>query len=326
MQFINSSIKMKSLEHYKIVLRRKFIRPIMNNHKLSVFVARHCLNTHMAMFYEGWVGKRLNLRHPENINQQLMKLSLEAYKDPIQHKLRVQCADKYRVREYVRSKGLEEILIPSYGVFNSFDEIDFNKLPNQFVIQSNFGCGHIWICKDKKKEIVDIQKWRNRFNEWMAIPDFGLSSSEWQYSEIPHKLVITKYLDSFGAISVNDFKFHCFNGDIYGCLVVYDRSIGEHCYQLDHYDIDWNLTDGIRPGWHPKRREIPKPKCYNRMLEIAQMLSRDFPYCRVDLYEIDGQVLFGELTFTPQGNVMNYYTDEMLQDMLHFFNETKQKS
>ncbi len=317
---------MKSFEHYYIVLRRKIIRPIMNNHKLSVFIARHCLKTHMKMFYENWLGKRLNLSRPQDMNHQLMRLSLEAYKDPIQHNLRVQCADKYRVREYVASKGLEDILIPSYGVFDSFDEIDFDKLPNQFVIQSNFGCGHIWICKDKKKELADIEKWRKQFNEWMAITDFGLSSSEWQYSEIPHKLVITKYLDSLGAISVNDYKFHCMHGKVYGCLAAYDRRVGvNHGVQLDHYDIDWKLTDGIRPGWHPKRREIPKPQCYNQMLEIAQILSKDFPYCRVDLYEVEGKVLFGELTFTPQANVMDYYTDEMLLDMFRFYKETKMK-
>lgn len=315
---------MKSFEHYYILLRRKFIRPIMNNHKISVFIARHCLKTHMKMFYENWLGKRLNLCHPQDMNHQLMKLSLEAYKDPIQHKLRVQCADKYRVREYVASKGLEDILIPSYGVYDSFDQIDFDKLPNQFVIQSNFGCGHIWICKDKKKELADIEKWRKQFNEWMEIKDFGLSSSEWQYSEMPHKLVITKYLDSLGAISVNDYKFHCMHGNVYGCFAAYDRVPGvEHGVQFDHYDIDWNLTDDILPSYHPKRRPIPKPQCYERMLEISRILSRDFPYCRVDLYEIEGQVLFGELTFTPQGNVLSYYTDEVLKDMLRFYNETK---
>ena len=217
---------MKSLEHYYILFRRMFIRPIMNNHKLSAFIARHCLKTHMKMFYENWLGKRLNLSHPQDMNHQLMKLSFEAYNDPIQHKLRVQCADKYRVREYVTSKGLEDILIPSYGVFDNFDEIDFDKLPNQFVIQSNFGCGHIWICKDKEKELADIEKWRKQFNEWMAITDFGLSSSEWQYSEMPHKLVITKYLDSLGAISVNDYKFHCMHGKVYGCFAAYDRQVG----------------------------------------------------------------------------------------------------
>lgn len=312
---------MKSFEHYYILLRRKLIRPIMNNHKLSVFIARHCLKTHMKMFYENWLGKRLSLRYPRDMNNQLMKLSLEAYKDPTQHKLRVQCADKYRVREYVASKGLEDILIPSYGVFNSFDEIDFNKLPNQFVIQSNFGCGHIWICKDKKS--ADIGKLHKQFDAWMAITDFGLSSSEWQYSEIPHKLVITKYLDSLGAISVNDYKFHCMHGRVYGCFVAYDRQVGiNHDVQFDHYDIEWNLTDGICPGWHPKRREIPKPICYEEMLVIAQILSKDFPYCRVDLYEVDGKVLFGELTFTPQGNVMSFYTNDMLQDMLRFYNDT----
>lgn len=295
---------------------------MMHNETIAHFLSKYCLKTYLAMFYENWTGKRLNLRHPEDINHQLMRLSLEAYKDPIQHKLRVQCADKYRVREYVSSKGLEDILIPSYGVFDSFDEIDFDKLPNQFVIQSNFGCGHIWICKDKAKEIVNIEKWRKQFNEWMAIKDLGWTTGEWQYAEIPHKLVITKYLDSLGAISVNDYKFHCMHGQVYGCLVVYDRSIGEHSYQLDHYDIDWHLTDGILPSYHPMQREIPKPKHYQRMLEISRILSKDFPYVRVDLYEADDKVYFGELTFTPQGNVLSYYTDETVADMLKFYHKT----
>lgn len=312
---------MKSLEHYYIALRRKIIRPILENEKLAHYISKHFLKTYLAMFYENWVGKRLNFEHPRDFNHQLMKLSLEAYNNPIQHHLRVQCADKYLVREYVKSKGLEDILIPSFGVYDSFDEIDLDKLPNQFVIQTNFGCGHIWICKDKKS--ADIEKWRKQFNEWMAIKDFGWRTGEWQYNEIPHKLVITKYLDSLGASSLTDYKFHCFNGKVYGCLVVYDRILtGGHGFQLEHYDIDWKLTDYILPEWRQKHREIQKPQCYEQMLEIARTLSKEFPYCRVDLYEVDGHVLFGEMTFTPQGNVMSYYSDESLKDMLLFYKKT----
>lgn len=293
---------------------------LMHNNTIAHFLSKYCLKTYLSMFYESWTGKRLNYDQPEDINHQLMRLSLEAYKDPVQHKLRVQCADKYLVREYIKRKGLEEILIPCYGIYDSFDEIDFDKLPNQFVIQTNFGCGHIWICKDKKKELSDIEKWHKQFDEWMAIKDFGWQTGEWQYAEIPHKLVITKYLDSLGAISVNDYKFHCFNGQVYGCFAAYDRIPGgDHAVQFDHYDIDWHLTDGIRSYYHPKRREIPRPKCYGRMLEVARILCKDFPYCRVDLYEIEGKVLFGELTFTPQGNVMSYYNTKMLVDMLNFY-------
>lgn len=296
---------------------------IMQNETIAHFLSKHCLSTYLSMFYTNWTGKRLNLRHPEDINHQLMRLSLEAYKDPVQHKLRVQCADKYLVREYVKNKGLEDILIPSYGVYDSFDEIDFEKLPNQFVIQTNFGCGHIWICKDKKKELTDIEKWRKQFDEWMAIKDLGWTTGEWQYAEIPHKLVITKYLDSLGAISVNDYKFHCMHGQVYGCFAAYDRIPGvDHGVQFDHYDLDWKLTDGILPSYHPKRREIQKPKHYQRMLDISQILSKDFPYCRVDLYEADDKVYFGELTFTPQGNVLSYYTDETVADMLKFYHKT----
>lgn len=279
---------------------------------------------YLRMVYASCYGRYPNFKQPEDINQQLMVLSLEAFRDPVQHKLRVQCADKDAVRDYVKSKGLEDILIPSYGIYDSFDEIDFDKLPNQFVIQTNFGCSQIWICKDKAS--ADFDKWHKQFDEWMAMKHFGLETGEWQYGEMPHKLVVSKYLDSLGEISVNDYKFHCFNGQVYGCFAAYDRIPNvAHGVQFDHYDIDWHLTDGIRPGWHPKRREIPKPKCYERMLEVCSILSRDFPYVRVDLYEVEGEVLFGELTFTPQANLMNYYQDEMLIDMLDFYKNTLNK-
>lgn len=279
---------------------------------------------YLMMVYASCYGRYPDFKHPQDINQQLMVLSLDALRDPSQHQLRVQCADKYLVREYVKSKGLEDILIPTYGVFDSFDEIDFDKLPNQFVIQYNFGCGQIWICKDKKT--ADIEKWRKQFEEWGKIEKEGLDSGEWQYAEIPHKIIITKYLDSLGAISVNDYKFQCFNGQVYGCLVVYDRVLeGVHSLQLDHYDIDWNITESIHSACHRNRRLMPKPQNYKRMLDVARILSKDFPYCRVDLYEADDQVYFGELTFTPQANIMDYYTDETLVDMLNFYNNHLKK-
>lgn len=280
---------------------------------------------HLGMVYAAIYGRYPNFRHPEDINQQLMAFSLEALNDPIQHQLRVQCADKYRVRDYVKSKGLEDILIPSYGEFDSFDEIDFDNLPNQFVVQYNFGCGQIWICRDKQSE--DIEKWRKQFHEWNKVQNEGLDTGEWHYAEIPHKIIVTKYLDSLGAISVNDYKFQCFNGQVYGCFAAYDRMVGVyHGVQFDHYDIDWKLTDGILPSYHPKRREIPKPKHYQRMLEVCRILSKDFPYVRVDLYEADDKVYFGELTFTPQANIMNYYHDDMLVDMLVFYKKTLMKN
>ena len=133
---------------------------------------------YLRMVYASCYGRYPNLQRPEDINQQLMVLSLEALRDPKQHQLRVRCADKYLVRDYVAKKGLEDILIPDYGIFDSYDEIDFEKLPKQFVIQTNFGSGQIWICKDKAS--ADLEKWRKQFDEWMAMDHFGLMTGEWQ--------------------------------------------------------------------------------------------------------------------------------------------------
>ena len=289
------------------------IRPILRSPVADILSDKQYAK---ALYYANF-GKKLDLNNPVTYNQKLMWRKLYDH-NPIYPTM----VDKFAVREYVREVIGGQYLIPLIEAWDSFDEIDFYKLPNQFVIQTNFGCGHIWICKDKKS--ADIEIWHKQFDEWMAIKDFGWESGEWQYAEMPHKLVITKYLDSLGALSVTDYKFHCFHGQVYGCLVVYDRGIkSTYGIQLDHYDTDWNLTEEILDSWHPQRREIEKPKSYDRMLEVARTLSADFPYCRVDLYDVDGHVLFGELTFTPHGNVLNYYTDEALVKMLDFYNHAK---
>ena len=271
---------------------------------------------YLKLRYYLTMGKKLDLKHPKTMNEKLQWLKLHD-RNPLYSVL----VDKYEVKDYVRQQIGGEYVIPVYGVWEHFDDIDFEKLPNQFVVQYNFGCGQIWICKDK--DSANIAEWRRQFNEWDSVEEEGMQTGEWHYAEIPHKIVISMYLNSLGTISVNDYKFHCMHGQVYGCFAAYDRVVGvNHGVQFDHYDIDWNLTDAIRPEWHPKRRLIAKPVCYERMLEVCRILSKDFPYVRVDLYEVEGQVLFGELTFTPQGNVLNYYTDETLVDMLNFYQAT----
>lgn len=279
-----------------------------------------CPYFYSSLFYMTVFGQWPSLRHPQDVNQLLMNLNIETLTDEKQKSLRIQCADKWRVRDYVKSKGLEDILIPLYGAYDSFDEIDFDQLPNRFVVKTNYACGQNLICKDKSK--LDIPSWSKQFAEWMALKNFGLASAEWHYSHIMHKIIIEKYLESLASDSMEDYKFHCFNGQVFGCLIVYDREKSAHGYSLKHYDVDWQEQPYIDPLHIGTNRSFDKPKDYGQMLDIARTLSKDFPYCRVDLYAVKGGIRFGELTFTPAANAMTYYTKEAKTIMLDFYKAT----
>lgn len=276
------------------------------------------------IWYMSQVGEYPNFRHPSNFNERLMVINLLAYQDEEQRSIRIVGADKYAVRDYVKGKGFEDILVECYGVYDSFDEINFDKLPNQFVLKTTNASGQVFICKDKAK--LDREKVRELFSQWMSQSStFGLTTGEWHYSQIKPRIIIEKYMSMLGEnISLVDYKFHCINGCIYGEYVCYDRVVSTHIVNFDHYDSEWNLTDGVLPHFHPMQRRLPKPQNFERMKEIALALSSGMEYVRVDLYNIEGKIYFSELTFTPMGNVLPY-RKWLLEDMEQFYERTKSK-
>lgn len=275
----------------------------------------------MSLWYASQMGYFPNLRKPRDFHSQLMKINLDAYHNEERRSLRIQCADKYAVRQYVVDKGLGRLLNSCYGVYDSFDDIDFDVLPNQFVLKVTNGSGQNYICRDKTK--MDYNSVRELFARWMAASKtFGLKTGEWHYSAIKPRIVAERYLSSLGEDkSIVDYKFHCIHGAVVGILVCYDRDNMLHEVNLDYYDVDWNLTDGILPQYHPNQRLIPKPESFNEMLSHVQCLCEGIEYVRVDMYEIDGQPYFGEMTFTPAGNVMLKYSAETLNNMLTVYLE-----
>lgn len=276
-----------------------------------------------ALWYAFREGHMPNFNNPTDFNERLMALNLEAYNDKSQWPIRIMCADKYAVREFVEQKGLGDILNELYGVYDSIDEIDFDKLPNQFVIKTTHGSGKNYICRDKSK--FDIAVLKELAKDWLQQSDFGLTTGEWHYNLIKPRIIVEKFLYTPGEdVSLIDYKFHCINGHVYGEYVCYDRAYqdGAHSVNYDHYDADWNLTDGVRKDFHPHQRSIPKPKNFEQMKEISEILSEGLEYLRVDLYEVDGKIIFGEMTFTPMGNYLPY-THERLVDMEKFYEKTK---
>lgn len=236
-----------------------------------------------------------NLSTPNTFNEKLLKIKLEKYNnDPLVK----QCADKYAVRQYVENLGLGKILIPLLGKYSKPEDIEWDKLPNRFVIKWNFGCHLNIICKDKS--LLDISATIKTLNKWKS-KTFHLDHSELQYDLPDSKkyLIIEPFLDSGGGNSPEDYKLYCYNGKpLYILMCTNRRSDGRADYF--YFDFDWKFyafdKDNIEP---PINAETHKPACLKEMYDYASVLSKGFPFVRVDFYEIEKKVYFGELTFTP---------------------------
>lgn len=277
-----------------------------------------------SLWYGSREGRLPNFEHPVDFNERLMAINYQAYFNEEQRQIRIVGADKYAVRQMLIDKGYGDILNEIYGVYDSFDEIDFEKLPNRFVLKLTSGSGYNYICLDK--DHLDKAKLKMEFDKWMLeVKNHGLTTGEWHYNLIKTRIIAEKYLRMLGeSVSLIDYKFHVINQHVYGEYVCYDRdnTPGAHSVNYDHYDAEWNLTDGVPQQFHPKQRLIAKPKHFEEMKTIAEALSDGVEYVRVDMYEIDEKILFGELTYTPMGNYLPY-THERLVDMEQFYEATK---
>lgn len=235
------------------------------------------------------VGYELNLDNPKTFNEKIQWLKLY-YHDPIMTK----CADKYLVREYIKEKIGEEYLIPLLGVWDKVDDIDFDSLPNQFVLKVNWGCGQNIIVKDKSK--LNIEEAKNKLKNWLnPFSNHYYWSYEWQYKNIEPKIICEKYLEQIDE-QIYDYKFFCFNGIPKYIQVDIDRfSNHKRCI----YDTNWNKLE-FTNNYPLYNKDIEKPKKLSDMLKISKILSKSFKFIRVDFYIINNMPIFGELTFTHE--------------------------
>lgn len=254
--------------------------------------------------YHSVTGKWLNWNDPKDINEKLMWLNRYA-----PNPLKTRCADKYLVREYVKEKGLEDLLIPLFGVWDNADAIDFESLPDRFVLKCNHGCGYNIICPNKS--LLNVERTKKKLNDWLK-NDYSSVFYEMHYKGIPKKVICEEFIKEFEKDEIVDYKFHCFKGKVHSCLVCYNRNNG---LCLDAYSIDWERKDYVKERFHKHRKVIEKPVNLNYMLQVSAKLSEDFDYCRVDLYELNERVRFGELTFSPAANMMEYYNQSFLDEL-----------
>ena len=228
------------------------------------------------------LGYTMDLDNPITFNEKL-----NWYKLNYKNDLMPICADKYRVYDYVKSKGLEEILIPMYGVYDSVDEIKLDELPERFVAKITGDCGGIVICKDKSKFFDEAKK------KLDVTRDYSNDNKEWPYHHIKNRIIIEALIETKNGQSPNDYKFFCFNGEPKFLFVATDRDT--HC-KFDFYDLEWNHIP-VKQGHPNNKNGVKKPEKFDEMLNICRILSKDFPHVRVDLYNENGKIYFGELTF-----------------------------
>lgn len=280
---------------------------ILKSQKLR-FTILNCLSwvpdkTMLKIQYRIKMGRKLNIKSPKRFTEKLQWYKIN-WRKPIMH----QCVDKYEVRKYVESKGLSEILNELYGVYNNPDEIDFDKLPNSFVVKTTSGCGgqNVIICQDKNK--LDVDSAKKKLKYWLKLNPKKSFGREWAYEGTKNKIVIEKLLDGNddGLSGVNDYKFFCYGGRVKYIVLDGDRYV-EH--KRNFYDRNWSYID-IQTDCGKLGDKIKKPKMLEEMIKVAERLSEDFPFVRVDLYCVGGKVYFGELTFYPWSGYIQFGPDE----------------
>ncbi len=240
-------------------------------------------------WYRERTGEELNLENPTTFNEKVQWLKLNDSTE-----LKTKLTDKYLVRKYVKEKIGEEYLIPLLGVYNSFDDIDFSVLPDKFAMKTNHSSGWNVIVTDKAG--MDIKEAKRKFDLWMKRNYAYNSGLELHYKNIVPRIVVEEYIEN-GNDEIFDYRFFCFSGKAYAIWI--DIDSGKPTHKRNIYDLDWNLQP-LKVNYPNDYKLDKKPKNLKKMIELAEKLSEGIDMVRVDLYEINDKIYFGELTFTPQ--------------------------
>ena len=243
---------------------------------------------------------KLDLSNPQTFNQKLQWLKLYDRK-----KIYTTMVDKFDVKKYVADIIGEEYVIPTLGVYDNFDEINFEKLPNSFVIKCTHDSCGLAIIKDKNK--IDIENVKYKINKCLK-NNYFYDGREWPYKNVRPRIIIEPYLEDNTYNELRDYKFFTFSGNVEYLFIATNRQgMGETYF--DFYDKNFRHLDII--NGHPMNPNIPeKPLNYNKMIELAEKLSNNLPHIRVDFYEVNGKIFFGELTFYHWSGFKPFYPEE----------------
>ena len=243
------------------------------------------------------MGQTLNLENPKTFNEKLQWLKL------YDRKPEYTCmVDKYEAKKYVANIIGEEYIIPTLGVWNSFHDIDFNSLPNQFVLKCTHDSGGLVICRDKAK--LDMLKTEATINNSLS-NNFYYSGREWPYKNVKPRIIAEQYMEDNNSNELTDYKLLCFDGKV-KCSFVCTERFTKGGLKVTFFDRDWKKMPFER-HYSASNKDIPKPYNFEKMIELAETLSNNIPFVRVDFYETNQHIYFGELTFYP-GDGMEEFT------------------
>jgi hypothetical protein len=247
-------------------------------------------------------GKKINLKNPQTYNEKLVWLNLYWM-----HPLKVQCADKYTMRTYVEEHGWGHILPILLGVYEKSSEINFDLLPEKFVLKCTHGCGFNIICDNKSE--LDIAETRRKLDKWMTM-DYSKFAGEFHYSLMKPRIICEQFLEEIAGKLPVDYKVYCFNGKAYCTLVALDRNMCGKTNVYDFYSLDWKSKLPYTISSNMPGKFTSKPDAYDEIIEAAEALSKDIPFVRMDFYSIKGKAMIGEMTFTPAGCMSRILNDE----------------
>lgn len=242
---------------------------------------------YLKLLYKNRMKKKLDLTNPKTYNEKLQWLKL--YNRKPEYTVMV---DKYAVKGYVEKIIGKEYIIPTLGVWEHFDDVDFDKLPDQFVLKCTHDSGGLVICKDK--ESLNKEKAKKQIEHCLKRRYF-LNTREWPYKDVKPQIIAEKYMVDESGYELKDYKFFTFDGKVKAMFIATDRgSESETCF--DFYDCNFEYLP-FKNGHPNAKKKIIKPENFDKMIELAEKLGKDIPHARIDFYNINGKIYFGEITF-----------------------------
>ncbi len=272
---------------------RKWLMLYSNSKRAKKLSDERCLK---LKFY-AYMGKKLNLKNPQTFSEKLQWLKLYNRKPEY-----TKMVDKYAVKEYVAEKIGEEYVIKTLGVWDRFDDIDFNALPHKFVLKTTHDSGGVVICKDKNS--FDIKNAKAKLEKSLN-RDYFITAREWPYKDVKPRIIAEQYMEQKGCDELTDYKFYCFNGE--PKFLYISQGLSNHeTARIQYVSLDWEKME-IKRADYPNIDELPpKPITYDKMIEFSKIFSKNIPFLRVDFYEINGKLYFSELTFSPGAGLTKF--------------------
>lgn len=284
--------------------------------KIQVLAYRMTSPTFMSRAYFRIVLKRkLNLKNPQTFNE---KIQLYKLKYCPNNNIIIECTDKYRIRNYLKEKNLLYYGVPYIGFWNKVDDIPWDKLPNKFVLKCNHGCAYNIICSNKDE--LDIIEAKKKLSKWLK-EDFSEFNAEPHYSHIKRGIICEEYLGDGNSDFLIDYKIHCFNGKPKFVLICSGRA--QRSAEYIYYDLNWDEL----PYSNTESSHFSKPTSFSEMIDVCNVIAKDFLFVRVDFYDINGRPYIGELTFVPAGgldNTIPYEADVKIGKMFDISSLEKQ--